>query len=123
VKTAVVGCVVLLLTLGVGAQERRITPEEAENHLGETVTVCGKVAGTRYAERRKGQPTFLNFEKPYPSLPFRVVIFGSDRPKFGEPEKTYLHKRVCVTGKIREYRGGPAIVASDSKQLYLEGAR
>ena len=41
-----------------------------------------------------------------------VPIWGSDRPKFGRPEETYRRKSVCVTGKIKEYRGVPEIVAS-----------
>jgi hypothetical protein len=33
------------------------------------------------------------------------VALGSDGEKLGEPEKTYRDKSVCVTGRIKKYRG------------------
>jgi hypothetical protein len=52
-----------------------------------------------------------------PNEVFVVVIFGSDRAKFGEPEMTLRGKRICVTGQVRNYRGKPEIVVSDPSQL------
>jgi DNA/RNA endonuclease YhcR with UshA esterase domain len=46
-----------------------------------------------------------------------VVIFGSDRAKFGTPETSLKDKHICVTGKIQEYRGVPEIIVNDPKQL------
>jgi len=43
---------------------------------------------------------------------FTIVISGSDRPKFGQPEVKYQDKSVCVTDKIKEYRGVPEVIAS-----------
>lgn len=77
-----------------------ITPAEAKNYVGETSTVCGKVASARYAVSSRGQPTFLNLGQPYPNQVFTVVIWGDDRPKFGKPEIEYENKQVCVTGRI-----------------------
>jgi micrococcal nuclease len=99
------------------ATPQSITASEAKNHLGETATVCGKVAGTHYASRPRGQPTFLNLDKPYPEQVFTVVIWGSDRPKFGQPEVTYEGKSVCVTGQIKAYRGTPEVVAYEPTQI------
>jgi len=47
-----------------------ISPAEAAKHIGEKATVCGVVASARYASRSKGQPTFLNLDKPYPNQIF-----------------------------------------------------
>jgi hypothetical protein len=93
---------------------------EAKDHIGERAVVCGKVAGTRYASRSKAQPTFLNLDQPYPKQVFAIVIWGSNRPKFGEPESTYQDKKVCVTGKITNYRGVPEIAASDPGQIEIQ---
>ena len=95
------------------------TAAEAKNHIGENTTVCGQVASTRYASRSRGRPTFLNLEKPYPEQIFTALIWGSDRPKFGQPEVTYSDRHICVTGTISEYRGVPEIVIHDSSQLRL----
>jgi len=89
---------VLLVTTSVLAQ-KAVTATEAKDHIGEQATVCGKVVSTRWAERSRGSPTFLNFDQPYPDQVFTLVIWGSDRPKFGEPETALTRgtsKRVCL---------------------------
>lgn len=106
-------------TISVHAQTKKITAAEAKNHVGEKATICGTVASTRYSDRSKGQPTFLNLDEPYPKQIFTILIWGSDRPKFGRPEETYRNKDVCVIGKITSYRGGPEIVASDPSQIQM----
>src|SRR5262249_42455825 len=94
-----------------------MSPEDAAGHFGGTATVCGVVASTKFATGSRSQPTFLDFGKPYPNTVFTAVVFGSDRPKFGTPEKSLLGKRICVTGQIRDYRGRPEIILSDPSQL------
>lgn len=96
-----------------------ITASEAKNHIGETAAVCGKVASTKYAASTRGKPTFINLDKPYPDQIFTVLIWGSDRPKFGQPEETYRDKDICVTGKIKEYRGVPEIIAYEPAQISI----
>jgi DNA/RNA endonuclease YhcR with UshA esterase domain len=110
---------IVLLIEPVQAQ-KKLTASEAKTHIGETVTVCGNVVSTRYAASTKGQPTFLNLDKPYPNQIFTVLIWGSDRAKFGKPEADYQDKRICVTGKVAEYRGVPEIVAPDPQQISKE---
>jgi len=99
--------------------QKKLIASEAKDHVGETATVCGNVVSTRYTASTKGQPTFLNLDKPYPNQIFTLVIWGSNRSKFGRPEVEYNQKRICVTGKIGEYRGVPEIVADDPKQITM----
>jgi micrococcal nuclease len=103
----------------VHAQTKHFTAPEAKNHVGEKVTVCGKVVSTHFAGRSRGQPTFLNLDEPYPNQIFTIVIWGSDRPKFGDPEAKYRDKDVCVTGKITSYQGVPEIAANDPSQIEI----
>jgi len=100
--------------------QKKLTAAEAKEHFGESATVCGAVVSTRYADSTKGQPTFLNLDKPYPNQVFTVVIWGSNRSKFKAPEEDYKDKKVCVTGKITAYDGLPEIVAADPKQIRIE---
>lgn len=111
--------IVIVLLSPIQAQ-KKLAVSEAKDHISETTTVCGSVASTRYAASTKGQPTFLNLDKPYPSQIFTVLIWGSNRLKFGEPEKEFNGKRICVTGKITEYRNVPEIIADDPKQIRVE---
>jgi DNA/RNA endonuclease YhcR with UshA esterase domain len=99
-----------------------VAAADAKNHIGETATVCGKVVSTHYATRSRSQPTFLNLDEPYPHQIFTIVIWGSDRAKFGAPESTYQGKLVCVTGRIKEYRGAPEVIASEPAQIKLQSS-
>jgi DNA/RNA endonuclease YhcR with UshA esterase domain len=94
---------------------------EAARHVGRSATVCGEVVTATYASRSRGQPTFLNLDRPYPNQVFTVVIWGEDRKAFGRPEVELLGKVICVTGRIEQYQGRPQIVAREAKQITVVG--
>ena len=48
------------------------------------------------------------------------MIFGSDLPKFGNPEQKYGGKRVCVTGTIKFFKVAPEIVAHAPSAIELQ---
>jgi hypothetical protein len=98
----------------------RLLSYQAKNHFRETATVCGLVVSTKYSASSRRSPTLLDLDHPYPQQPFTIVIWGTDRAKFGTPEATYAGKRVCVTGTIQEYRGRPEIVATDPSQIVTQ---
>jgi micrococcal nuclease len=95
-----------------------IPSAQAKDHLGETATVCGHVADTRYLD--SSRVTFLNFDKANPNHTFTAFVPAENRAKVGTPEKDYLDKDVCVTGKIQDYRGKPEIIVSDPQQIRLQ---
>ncbi len=99
------------------AAEQSIEARNAKDHVGETATVCGLVASTHFARSSRGQPTFINLDEPYPSQIFTLLIWGSDRSKFGTPEQVYTGRRICVSGLIKLFRGVPETVAYDPKQV------
>jgi len=117
---AMLAMALCLLAFAPAPQHQKLSASEAKDHIGETATVCGAVVSARYAASTKGQPTFLNLDKPYPNQIFTVLIWGNNRSKFGTPEIDYKGKRVCVAGKITEYRGTPEIVTNDPQQLRAE---
>jgi hypothetical protein len=117
----IMGCIVLWAVSAIA--QSSISAAEAKNHVGERATVCGEVASTHYAARSRGNPTFINLDKPYPDQIFTVLIWGSDRPKFGDPEAMYGNKHICVTGKIADYKGVPEIVAYDPSQIKVQSNR
>jgi hypothetical protein len=116
-KKALVVPLMVVLSAAWGSAQTSISAAEARNHVGERETVCGEVRSAHYATKTRGNPTFLNLDKPYPNQIFTVLIWGSDRPKFGDPEETYRNKHICVTGKITDYKGAPEIIASDPSQI------
>jgi hypothetical protein len=117
-RSFIIACFFFLLpALSTSAQTDKITAAEAKDHVGETQTVCGKVASTHYASGSKGQPTFLNLDEPYPKEVFTILIWGSDRAKFGAPETKYKDTKVCVTGKITSHRDKAEIIATEPGQV------
>src|SRR5271170_5927086 len=112
--------VFLVFAFSTAAQSNKLTAREAKDHIGEIQAVCGKVASTHFASGSKGQPTFLNLDEPYPKEIFTILIWGSDRPKFGAPASKYRDDHVCVTGKIASYRGTPEIVATEPSQIAVQ---
>jgi len=92
-------------------QHGTISASQAKNHVGETQTVCGVVASTRYASTSRGEPTFLNLDQPYPNQVFTIVIWGSARSAFpAPPEEAYRNRHVCVSSLIDVYHGVPQVV-------------
>ncbi|MEW6501909.1 MAG: DNA-binding protein [Thermodesulfobacteriota bacterium] len=86
--------------------------------MGQSVTVCGKVANTYYSRFVEGKPTFINFGRPYPNHVFSIAIMGADRAKFDNaPEDLFEGKSVCVTGLIEAFDNKPLIVVRDRAQI------
>jgi DNA/RNA endonuclease YhcR with UshA esterase domain len=110
----------LLVCSAVASAEPSISAREAKNHVGQQATVCGQVAGTHYAARSRGNPTFINLDQAYPNQIFTILIWGSDRQKFGEPEEAYNGKHVCVTGTITLYRGVAETTAREPSQIKVQ---
>ena len=111
---------VLLILPSTLAAQSKMTAAEAKNHIGNKATVCGAVVSTHYAARTKGEPTFLNLDEPYPRQIFTILIWGSDRAKFGNPEDKYGNKKVCVTGVIKDYKGVPEVIAQQPNQIEIQ---
>jgi len=107
----------ILMWISLAQAQKSIQAADAKDHIGERATVCGQVASTHFAERSKGEPTFINLDKPYPNQIFTILIWGSDRAKFGDPERAYSGKHVCVTGRIASYRGVAEIIAYEPSQI------
>ena len=110
----------ILLAALIAPAQKTVTAADAKNHIGERLTVCGVVVGTHYAARSRGNPTFINLDQPYPKQIFTVLIWGSDRSKFGDPETIYRDKHICVSGTIRDYKGIPEIIANDPEQIKIQ---
>jgi hypothetical protein len=109
--------ILALFAIAFPASAADLTAQQAAAHIGKTATVCGTVVSANYAVRTKGQPTFLNLDRPYPQQVFTILIWGSDRSKFGAPDVLHFGKRVCATGVIQSYKGKAQIVATHPSQI------
>lgn len=98
---------------------KRISPADAKNHIGENVTVCGKVVDAKnfgkYGIAGHGKPVSLYLDQPEQNPVFYFVTFGTETE---EVVSAYQGKNVCVTGKITEKpsrAGTPADSSSSGK--------
>lgn len=107
-----VGSVPLLLALtawlawpAAAAEKKTVTAAEARDHIGQDVTVCGKVVQIQKGISRSGRSWLLHVDKPAPPI-FTVIMNGStiDNPFF-DADRRYPGKDVCVTGHVRERNG------------------
>lgn len=105
-----------LATFNASAQS--ITPQDAAQHIGEKLTICGKIYGGRFFE--KNEKTLLNMGAAYPNHTLTIVIEGADRKKFSmKPEEFYTNKEVCITGEIRDFKGKPEVQVTEITQIVV----
>jgi hypothetical protein len=104
-RKATLACIALSTALL--AQTSKITPAEARGHIGEQAVVCGSVASTKFAERSKGTPTFINLDRSYPDQIFAVIgvriALSSDDPRkhFLESESASREKLAATVASLR----------------------
>lgn len=88
--------------------QTEIKPDDAWNHIGETVKICTKIYGGKYFDRHS--LTLLNAEGFYADTPLTIVIRGKLRDEFNEPEEYFKGVEVCITSKLEMGRNRPEIV-------------
>ena len=101
--------------------QQELKPEELKDHIGDSVTVKGKIFGVRYFESAKNSPTLINVGGTYPNQVYTIVIFGDVRKKLGfDPEESkYTGGIAIVTGRVELYKDKPQIVITDPAQLQI----
>jgi hypothetical protein len=95
-------CAVLLSVASAIQAQRQpaiLRPEEARHHIGEYATVCGYVAAVH--EDKSG--AVLDFSEPQPVRIFNAIIAAADRSQFGDVQRNYANRHLCVTGAIRKH--------------------
>ncbi|PLX01271.1 MAG: DNA/RNA non-specific endonuclease [Marinilabiliales bacterium] len=89
---------------------------QAKMFIGDKVTICGTVVSTKYHE--KSGATFINLDKKFPNQVFSVNIWKDNRVNFSyKPEEELMHRKICVQGKLRDYKGTPAMDISHERQV------
>ena len=101
------------ITISCSAQ---MSPKFAKDYVGKIATVCGKVTGTHVTKSGK---ILINFGAEYPNELFTVVIMEDDTANFTDykPAEFEMGKRVCVRGRIMDYKGKPEIVVKNPTQI------
>ncbi len=113
--------VLTMLLVSVHIYAQQIKPEEAKNHIGDSVTVCGSVDGGKFLENANRQPTLLDMGGAYPNQALTLLIWGVNRSHFSyKPEEALKGKEVCVTGKIILFKDKPEIILDAETQVKVK---
>jgi hypothetical protein len=109
----------ILLLTAIYCQAAPILPEEAKNHVGETVSVRGLVE--QVSVSKKGH-AFLNFGGRYPNQIFTGFIPAQNVANVGGQKflESLAGNPVSLSGKIELYKGRPEIVISSPSQIVKE---
>ena len=103
----------VLFAVSASAQ-KEIKAEDASKHVGDSVTLTGKIFGIRYFADSKNAPTLINIGGAFPNQLLTVVIYGEDRKNFQpSPEELLKDRTVVIKGKVELYRDRPQIVVKD----------
>lgn len=92
-----------------------ISPLDAGDYTGKTVTVKGFVADIYQSEK----VAYLNFVEKYPNNPFTGVIFASKFEDFPDIAK-FRNKNVELTGRVSVFKGKPQIILNSPKQIVIK---
>jgi DNA/RNA endonuclease YhcR with UshA esterase domain len=98
---------------------RLLSVLETKQHIGEVVTVKGKVCEVKTSGKEN---IFLNIDGKYPHEPFCVFIEAASLGAFpgGINDLNKLDQKVIyVTGKIQNYKLKPEIVVTSPEQISL----
>lgn len=109
-----VAALFILLVSSVYAQ-KKYTPEEAKDHVDETVVIKGEVSQVTIT---KAGQVYFNMGGKFPHNVFSAVILKANASRF-ENVKDYEGKIIEVTGKIKLYNSKPEIVLEKKEQIVI----
>jgi hypothetical protein len=93
-----------------------ISAADAGNYIGKKEVVCSVV----YQVKELSSVSFLDLGANYPDNPLTIVVFARDMGKFTSGLEIYDHKKICVTGTIREYKGKPEIIITSPPEITVQ---
>jgi hypothetical protein len=101
----------------------QVVPTDAKNHIGQTVTVCGKVADAKvnkYGIAGRGKPVLFYIDQPEATADFYFIAFGTKEGGPDEVTAAYNGKSLCVTGKVAAASGQPYIAVTDRSTIKVK---
>jgi endonuclease G len=88
---------------------------EADLFMDKKACVCGMVVSTR---KTNGGSVFFNFDEKFPNHTFSGSVWASNIKNFSyDPEIEFLGKKICITGKITDFKGKPTMTVEHGKKV------
>jgi DNA/RNA endonuclease YhcR with UshA esterase domain len=98
--------------------QNTIAAKDARKHIGENVSVHGRVLKGEVKQTGNKKSTVLNIEG---GNDLTIVIKDEVRKNFpNKPEEFYTHKNISVTGKVVDANGKAEIAVSKADDIKVE---
>lgn len=112
----------IIESISFSEESANISWKDAYNHIGEDVTLEGKIVDSYQATESTGSPTFLDMGASYPDdNRVTIVIWEEDLYNFdGDPEAMYMNETVEVTGTLTTYDGVAQIEIESQDQIKIK---
>jgi DNA/RNA endonuclease YhcR with UshA esterase domain len=62
----------------------------------------------------------LNLDQSFPNQVFTAVIWESTRALFKFPPESLAGKSICVTGRIKDFKGKAEIIVDQPSQIIVQ---
>jgi len=99
--------------------QTKIGSKEASHHVGDTLTVCGKLYSKKVIPSTG--MVLLNLGGYYPNQDLTIVIKASTMKLFKQPVgKLFEPGQICVFGAVVAYKGKPEIIINNPQQIVRE---
>ncbi len=109
----------LVFNINIEAQTK-ISIDSISTHIGQTIKVCDKVAGT-FVTKSDKLLTYLNQGADFPNVKLTIVIFHKDLANFPlAPSDHYKDMNICITGELTVYKDRPQIIANKPDQIEIK---
>ena len=110
---------IILLSQFINAQ-KLVPIDSISGHIGQTIKVCDKVAGT-FVTKSDKPLTYLNLGADYPKAKLTIVIFQKDLVNFPlTPSDHYKGMNICITGEVSVYKDRLQIIANKPDQIEIK---
>ena len=110
---------IILLSQFISAQ-KLVPIDSVSAHIGQTIIVCDKVAGT-FVTKSDKPLTYLNLGADFPNAKLTIVIFQKDLVNFPlSPSDHYKGMNICITGEVTIYKDRPQIIANKPNQIEIQ---
>jgi hypothetical protein len=96
-----------------------IDVNNAAQYEGKLEHICSKVYSTKILD--SNGMTLLNVGGEYPNCPLTIVIYADKLKNFScIPSDYYKGKNICITGRIKMYKGKPEIISNSQQEIIVQ---
>jgi len=92
---------------------------DSSKYEGQLVYTCGKVYSTKVIN--SNGMILMNVGGEFPNATLTIVIYNNSLKNFdAKPEEYYKGKNICVSGRIKMYKGRPEIIINTKHAIQVK---